>query len=201
MEYSNGIVGDMCVHMLDMVLAGMNVSDPVSVMAVGGKLAFPNDAAETPDTLTTVYDFGDFSFVWEHFMAMGTSPYFEEQGLPGVAFIGEKGILAINREKWKVIPQIENGEYLVSPIPEKRSNVSGLDEHTRNFLQCIKSRKDPNCTIEMGRNAALIAHLGNLAYRTNKKILWDKASQSTKISEADKLLRPDYRKPWSMPEE
>lgn len=199
-DYAGGLMTDWGVHMLDMVLAGMEVTDPLSVTAIGGKLAFPDNAAETPDTLTTVYDFGDFSFIWEQFMAMGTSPYFEEQGLPGVAFISEKGILAINRNTWKVIPQIENGQYLVNPIPERTSNGRGLDEHTKNFLECIKSRKDPNCTIEMGRNAALVAHLGNLAYRTGKKVNWDKASQTSDTAEANDLLSPVYRKPWILPE-
>lgn len=141
-------------------------------------MAFPLDASETPDTLTTVYDFGNFSLVWEQFMAMGTSPYFEDQGLPGVAFIGENGILAINRERWKVIPQIENGKYLTEAVPESRSTASGLDAHTRNFVDCIQSRKPTNCTIEMGRNAALVAHLGNIAYRTGEKLTWHADSQT-----------------------
>ena len=190
---------DWGVHMLDMVLAGMDATAPKSVVAIGGKLAFPNDAAETPDTLTTVYDFGDFSFIWEQFMAMGTSPYFDESGKPGVAFIGENGILAINRSNWKVIPQEENGKYLTPALPIQKSSSSGLDAHTRNFLECIKSRKDPNCTIEMGRNAALVAHLGNIAYRTGKKLDWDDSkSVITNEPAANSYLKPTYRAPWEM---
>ena len=170
-------------------------------MAIGGKLAFPNDAAETPDTLTTVFDFGTFSLVWEQFMAMGTSPYLSESGEPGVAFIGEKGILAINRNSWRVIPQIENGKYLVEAMPERKANGIGLDNHTKNFLECIKTRKSTNCTIEMGRNAALVAHLGNIAYRTGNKIFWDDKTQSiVQNKEAQALLKPTYRNPYTLPE-
>lgn len=199
-DYAGGLMTDWGVHMLDMVLAGMRVSDPVSVAAIGGKLAFPDNAAETPDTLTTVYDFGEFSLIWEQFMAMGTSPYFEDQGLPGVAFIGENGILAINRKTWKVIPQITDGKYLTEAIPERTSNGSGLDEHTKNFLDCIKTRRQPNCTIEMGRNAALIAHLGNIAYRTGKKIEWNSSSQKSSDAQANGFLKPNYRAPWQLPD-
>ncbi len=190
---------DWGVHMLDMVLAGMKVKAPKSVVAIGGKLAFPNDAAETPDTLTTVYDFGDFSFIWEQFMAMGTSPYLEESGEPGVAFIGQNGILAINRSSWKVIPMEEDGKYLTEVLPPRKNHANGLDAHTQNFLECIKSRKDPNCTIEMGRNAALVAHLGNIAYRTGTKLDWNEAEGSfTNTSVANDYLKPDYREPWKL---
>jgi predicted dehydrogenase len=198
-DYAGGLMTDWGVHMLDMVLAGMNATVPKSVVAIGGKLAFPNDAAETPDTLTTVYDFGNFSFIWEQFMAMGTSPYLEESGMPGVAFIGENGILAINRESWKVIPQIQNGKYLTPALPIQKSRTNGLDEHTKNFLECIKSRNDPNCTIEMGRNAALVAHLGNIAYRTGKKLDWDESTSMISNEKAvNNYLKPTYRAPWKL---
>lgn len=198
-DYAGGLMTDWGVHMIDMVLAGMKATAPKSVMAIGGKLAFPENAAETPDTLTTVYDFGDFSFIWEQFMAMGISPYLEEAGEPGVAFIGENGILAVNRLSWKVIPLQQDGKYLTEAMPPRRSHSSGLDAHTKNFFECIKSRKDPNCTIEMGRNAALVAHLGNIAYRTGKKLDWDD-NQSTIANEieANSYLKPNYRAPWKL---
>ncbi len=196
-DYAGGLMTDWGVHMIDMVLAGMQVTVPLSVMAIGGKLAFPNDAAETPDTLTTVYDFGSFSFIWEQFMAMGTSPYLEESGEPGVAFIGENGILAINRNSWMVLPQQEDGKFLIEALPRRRSSANGLDAHTKNFYDCIHSRKDPNCTIEMGRHAAMVAHLGNIAYRTGKKLEWDEEAGTFKnATGADTFLRPGYREPW-----
>ncbi len=198
-DYAGGLMTDWGVHMIDMVLAGMKVTDPVSVTAIGGKLAFPENAAETPDTLTTVYDFGHFSFIWEQFMAMGTSPYFDDQGLPGVAFIGTKGILAINRNEWKIIPLEEDGQYLTPTIPTRKSRGNGLDKHTENFLEAIKTRKLPNCTIEMGRNAALVAHLGNIAYRTGEKIFWNKETQMASSAGANQLLKPTYRAPWEIP--
>ncbi|MGB5360105.1 MAG: Gfo/Idh/MocA family oxidoreductase [Eudoraea sp.] len=198
-DYAGGLMTDWGVHMLDMVLLGMNATAPKSVVAIGGKIAFPNNAAETPDTLTTVYDFGNFSFIWEQFMGMGTSPYLEESGEPGVAFIGENGILAINRASWKVLPLQHDGKYLTEVLPPRKSRVSGLDAHTANFLECIKNRKDPNCTIEMGRNAALVAHLGNIAYRTGKKLQWnDVEGIVSNASEANAYIKPNYRSPWQL---
>lgn len=199
-DYAGGLMTDWGVHMLDMVLAGMDAKEPRSVMAIGGKLAFPNDAAETPDTLTTVYDFGDFSLVWEQFMAMGTSPYLDDVSEPGVAFIGEKGIIAINRVSWKLLPLQDNGKYLVNPIPPRRAYDNGLDNHTRNWLECIRERKTPNCSIEIGKDAAIVAQLGNIAYRTGRKLEWDADKRMFKNdAEANKLLKSDYRSPWVLP--
>jgi predicted dehydrogenase len=198
-DYAGGLMTDWGVHMIDMVLAGMKTTAPKSVVAIGGKLAFPDNASETPDTLTTVYDFGDFSFIWEQFMAMGTSPYLEDTGEPGVAFIGENGILAINRKQWQVLPLQVDGAYLTEALPPRISHENGLDAHTRNFLECIRSREKPNCTIEMGRNAALVAHLGNIAYRSGKKLVWKEADKNFGTqSDANKFLKPDYRQPWQL---
>ena len=132
-------------------------------------------------------------------MAMGTSPYLEETGEPGIAFIGENGILAVNRASWKVIPIAEDGKYLTEVLPPRKSTINGVDIHTQNFFECIQSRKDPNCTIEMGRNAALVAHLGNIAYRTGKKLVWDnEKGVITNTSEANAFLKPNYRTPWKL---
>ena len=74
-----------------------------------------------------------------------------------------------------------------------------MDAHTKNFFECIKSRKDPNCTIEMGRNAALVAHLGNIAYRTGKKLEWNEIEGLiSNTTEANGYLKPDYRAPWKL---
>jgi predicted dehydrogenase len=198
-DYAGGLMTDWGVHMIDMVLAGMQVTHPESVMAIGGKLAFPDNAAETPDTLTTVYDFGDFSFIWEQFMAMGTSPYLEDSGEPGVAFIGENGILAVNRKQWRVLPLEDDGMYRTPAIPPRISHESGLDAHTANFLHCIRTREQPNCTIGMGRNAAVVAHLGNIAYRTGQKLQW--LADDTRFAnsaDANAYIKPDYREPWKL---
>jgi predicted dehydrogenase len=198
-DYAGGLMTDWGVHMIDMVLAGMNATAPLSVSATGGKLAFPDNAAETPDTLTTVYEFSDFSFVWEQFMAMGTSPYLDDLGEPGVAFIGENGILAANRKRWKVMPLQEEGRFLTEALPERISRESGLDAHTSNFLECIRSRKEPNCSIEMGRNAALVAHLGNISYRTGEKLKWkDSERRIDNFASANKYVIPTYRAPWKL---
>ncbi len=84
-------------------------------------------------------------------------------------------------------------------MPPRYSTQSGLDAHTRNFLECIKSREPTHCTIEMGRDAALVAHLGNIAYRSGKKLEWQESSGSiTNFDDAVEYLKPEYRAPWKL---
>src|SRR5690606_25123097 len=74
-DYAGGLMTEWGVHMLDYALLGMKVSDPVSVIASGGKYADPNGASETPDTMNVVYAFDDFSIQWEHAIGIGLGPY------------------------------------------------------------------------------------------------------------------------------
>ena len=121
-------------------------------------------------------------------------------GLPGVAFIGNKGTLVIDRETWEVIPEVDQGQPLTAAVPVQSSKTNGLDHHTRNWLECIRSRQSPNCTIEMGRDAAVIAQLGNIAYRSGTKVYWDE-KKATVIHnpEARQLTKARYRSPWKLP--
>jgi hypothetical protein len=75
-----------------------------------------------------------------------------------------------------------------------------LDLHVINFLECIRTREKPNADIEIGAHIARIAHLGNIAYRTGRKIFWDAASNNIiNDPEASKLVNASYRPPWKVP--
>lgn len=197
-DYAGGLMTDWGVHMIDMVLAGMQVTTPISVSATGGKYANPESAAETPDTLHALYDFGDFSMLWEQSLGSAVGPYNRNQ--PGVAFVGTLGTLVIDRGQWEVLPEEEDGKFLTEKLPVQTSNGRGLELHTLNFLDCIKSRQPTNCTIEMGYAAALNAELGNIAYRTGNKVFWDgQKSEVIQNDEAHKLTQAYYRGPWKLP--
>lgn len=121
-------------------------------------------------------------------------------GMPGVAFIGNNGTLVIDRGTWDVYPEEEDGKFLMSSIPSQKSKSNGVDHHTLNFLECIKSRKQPNCTIEMGRNAALNAQLGNISHRLKNKVFWnEKANSFINDAKAGEMAKSHYRAPWKLP--
>ena len=118
-------------------------------MAIGGKLAFPDDASETPDTLTTVYDFGNFNLIWEQFMAMGTSPYLEESGEPGVAFIGENGILAVNRCQLESIAITARWKISYGGDSPKKKSCQWIGcPYQATFMSVLKAEKTPTVPLK-----------------------------------------------------
>jgi hypothetical protein len=72
----------------------------------------------------------------------------------------------------------------------------------KNFIECVKTRQKPVCEIQVGHDVALVAHMGNIAYRTGNKLYWDEGKNRFKNdAKADSFLKPGYRSPWKFPEE
>ncbi|MRS63535.1 Gfo/Idh/MocA family protein [Larkinella terrae] len=196
-DYAGGLMTDWGAHMIDMALSGMNVSAPKSVVALGGKYGFPDHASETPDTLQVVYDYGNFTLLWEQSLGTGRGPFDREHG---VAFIGNLGTVVIDRSKWELFPEVDAGNYLIPAMPAKFGNGKDLDRHTLNFVTCVRNRQKPNCPVEIGRDVALHAHLGNIAYRSGQKIVWDaEKNQIVGQEKANELVKAHYHNNWAIP--
>ena len=196
-DYAGGLMTDWGVHLLDYALYGMNVTAPQSIMASGGKFGYPDDACETPDLLQTVYTFKDFTVMWDHAIGIDDGAYGRTHGL---GFVGENGTLVVDRGGWEVIPERVGGKARMEPVELHRAyGEGGLNLHVKNHLECIKNRTPAKCAanIHIGAHIAKFAHLGNIAYRTGKKLTWD--GKSFHDREADSYLCKEYRKPWKLP--
>ncbi|PRD49012.1 Gfo/Idh/MocA family protein [Sphingobacterium haloxyli] len=193
-DYAGGLMTDWGVHMLDYALLGMKVSDPVSVMASGGKYADPDGASETPDTMNVVYEFKDFSIQWEHAIGIGLGPYDRNHG---VAFIGNNGTLILNRNGWEVIP--EKGKMEAVALQKPKDN--GLDVHMQNFVQAItkKDRGMVNAPIQVGAHIAVFCQMGNIAYRAGEKLYWDRAKRKFTDRKANNYLLAKYHNGYKIP--
>ncbi|WP_090627882.1 Gfo/Idh/MocA family protein [Parapedobacter indicus] len=193
-DYAGGLMTDWGVHMLDFALIGMKATTPKSIMATGGKFAYPNDAAETPDTLTTVYEFDDFTVQWEHANGIDGGPYGRNHG---VAFIGNFGTLVVDRGGWEVIPEGERME----AVPLQKSKDNGLDMHTANFIEVVRSRRLEalNAPVTAGAHIAIFSQMGNIAYRTGEKIYWNAQKGQFSSDAANKLLAADYHNGYRIP--
>ncbi len=195
-DYAGGLMTDWGVHLLDYALYGMNVTAPQTIMASGGKFGYPDDACETPDLLQTIYTFDGFTVLWDHAIGINDGAYGRTHG---VAFVGENGTLVVDRQGWEVIPEDVNGAKRMEPVElHKAYGAGGLNLHVKNHLECIKSRnRNCNANIEIGAHIAKFSQLGNIAYRTGKKLTWD--GKTFHDLEADKYLCKTYREPWKLP--
>jgi predicted dehydrogenase len=193
-DYAGGLMTDWGVHMLDFALIGMNVSDPRSIMAAGGKFAYPDDVEETPDTLTTLYEFDGFNVQWEHAIGIDQGPYNRGHG---VAFIGNNGTLVLNRQGWEVLPEGNRME----AVPLQRAKDDGLERHMNNFVEAIfaQDRTILKAPIEAGAHIAVLSQMGNIAYRTGKKLYWNKEKQQFSDKEANRYLAAAYHNGYTYP--
>jgi predicted dehydrogenase len=198
-DYAGGLMADWGVHMLDYALLGMDAKRPKTITALGGHFAY-EDARQTPDTLNVLYEFDDFAMSWEHSVCLGNGSY----GMGhGVLFQGNNGAVLVSRGGWQVIPEKEmkDGER-VDKIIEKPwvKGENSLDEHVANFLHVIRNGGTTNCTVEMGKEVAMVSHMGNIAHRTGEKLIWDDvANRFTNSEKANALLVPTYSDPWQLP--
>jgi len=193
-DYGNSELGNQGVHMLDVAmwgiqaLRGVDKCLPKHVSGSSG-IYWLNDAKEVPDTQVMTYDYGDLALVWELRSFQDAFPM--EGTTAGTAFYGTEGALFVDGAGWKV--HSKKGE--VGPS-EKAAGGS----HTRNFLECMKSRKPPNADVELGRLSTTLCHLGNICTRLKRDLHFNPAAENfANDQEANALLTKEYRAPYLLP--
>ena len=196
-DYAGGLMTDWGVHLLDYALLGMKATVPKSIDGLGGKFAYPELAEETPDTLTTLYEFDGFNLVWDSAMGIDNGSYGRDHG---IAFIGNNGTLILNRNGWEVVEEKQSKNKISEPLHPSSDN--GLQKHWINFVEVIKSRKMENlrCSIQAGAAVASVAQMGNISYRSGKKLYWnsEKAGFTDADVNASYLLKP-YHNGYTLP--
>jgi len=110
-------------------------------------------------------------------------------------FTGDRGTIHVSRGKIDALP----GDILKQPIGEKDFQVYPSTDHARNWLDCIKSRKEPICSAETGQRSAAVCHLANIGYELRRPLQWDPVKeQFVNDAAADKLLYRTPRGPWQL---
>jgi len=196
-DYAGGMMTDWGVHIVDYALYGMNEYAPKSVMSMGGKFAYPDDACETPDTQQAIFEFDDFTMLWDHGIGIDGGYYGRSHG---VGFVGNEGTLVVDRTGWEVIPEPKGGSPTLERVDLIRGDGKGLYTHMSNFTNAIRQGAELNCPVEIAAGVARTCHLGNIAYKTGRRLYWD--AENNKFMNdraADAFLVPEYRKPWKVP--
>ena len=209
MEYGNGIVGDMCIHMFDMTRWMLDLGWPKSVSSAGGILVDKKSKSNISDTQSATFDFGDLQVVWQH-RTWGDAP---DPKYPWSAiFYGDKGTLKAGLNSYDFIPS-GNGQPVhkdvvmeVDKFPtdknEREPHVMPANRaHMRNFLSAVANRTKPVADIEQGYISTASCILANMSMKLGRSLTWDPAKgQVIGDDEANKLLRRPYRAPWAHPE-
>ena len=212
MEYGNGIIGDMCIHMLDMVRWLLDLGWPTRVSSEGGILVDKQSKANISDTQTATFEFGELPVVWTH-RTWGHSP---DPKYPwGATLYGDKGTLKVSVNDYDFTPWgrqeptlsgkavFEDDKYPEDKTEKdlERHVASANRQHQRDFLRAIASRGKPVADIEQGHISTAACILANLSMQLGRSLAWDqKAQQIAGDEEANTLLRRPYREPWKHPE-
>lgn len=212
-DYSGGMMTDWGAHHLDIIHWAMGVDAPLSASAVGGRFCL-KDNCETPDTLTTIFQYPGFTVQFDNRVANARNV----EGRPnGIVFYGTNGTIVIDRESWEVVPehdpflppamdrveaQVKLGS-IVWPVGFDRSkkietvlrcqamretgikiDPSFQEVHVQNFLDCVRSRKLPVADVEIGHRSVTACHIGVIAYRLGRTVRWD-GKQETFIGDTE----------------
>ena len=210
MEYGNGIVGDMCVHMLDMTRWMMDLGWPRSVSSSGGILVDKASKANISDTQSATFDFGDVKVVWEH-RSWGQSP--DPKYDWGATFYGDKGTLKASVYSYDFTPASggaaihKDVTYEYEQFPEDRTEkdlerhvAPAIRYHMKNLLASIDTRSKPVADIEQGYISTSSCILANLSMDLGRTLVWDQAAgQIAGDAEANERLARPYRAPWKHP--
>jgi predicted dehydrogenase len=210
MEYGNGIVGDMCIHMLDMVRWMLGLGWPKRISSTGGIRVDKASKANIPDTQSVTFDFGDLTVHWQH-RTWGAP---EDPTYPwGATFYGDKGTLKESVFGYDFIPMgggtpiHRDVTYELEQYPEDKTEkdlekhiAPATRGHMKDFLAAIDSRGRPVADIEEGYISTTSCLLANLSMQLGRTLTWDpQAGKVLGDDEANRRLARPYRSPWTHP--
>lgn len=188
-DYSGGQQTNFGAHHLDIAQWGLGMDESGPTSVEGSAVFNPDGWYETPDTT-------DIKYTYANGIVMTCKQKLDTKNPDqGTEFIGEKGSLFVYRGGIITNPPELLKGVEIPKIVNSQANIS----HVTNFLDCVKSRKTPAADISIGHHSATVCHLGNIAVRTKKKIVWDPKTETiVGDPEASKWLMKEYRSPWTL---
>ncbi|MBD3267549.1 twin-arginine translocation signal domain-containing protein [bacterium] len=189
------------VHYFDTIRWCLDELAPVSISAHGGRFAVDDDRT-VPDTAEVIFELPQSLLVFGQYEASGGDAILHDaeiefRGTLGNMFTGaEGGGFIIEPTRWG---QFQEGGKKIEKQNSGDMDGDLTEQHIRNFVDCVKSRKQPNCDIETGHRSTTFAHLANISLATQSRLDWDPKNEViTNNKEANALLHYEYRKPWSL---
>jgi len=207
-DYSSQM-GNWGVHYMDVIRWLIGETAPVAVTAHGGKFAV-NDDRDIPDTMEVFFEFKSGAIVQFSIHEASSGG-----GIPGgeIELNGSKGSLVASQNGYRIIParpgQFQTWEKLVDAKSEElkgekdHGDLQIKEDSTANlvddFVECIRTGKEPLCNLENGHRSTSFAHLANISLAMQTRLEWDSVNERiTNNEKANELLHYQYREPWTL---
>ena len=211
MEYGNGIMGDMCIHMFDTVRWMLNLGWPKRISSTGGIYVQKDGKSNISDTQSAIFEYDDLNCVWQH-RTWGTPA---DPNYPwSFKLYGEKGTLSGSTMQYDFVPHGQGEKIHKDVVYEKEKYPEDLKEkdielnaapatrlHMLDLLDAIDKKSRPVADIAEGHISTACCILANISMQTGRPVVYDPAKKNIiGDAEATKLLERPYRKPWSHPD-
>lgn len=210
MEYGNGIMGDMCVHMLDTVRWMLKLGWPKSITSKGGIYVDKTGKSNIADTQSAIFEYDELECIWQH-RSWGTP---DDPEYPwAFKLYGDKGTLFGSTMKYDFIPNGKGEKIHKDVVYEKEKYPEDVNEpdielnaapatrlHMLDFLKAIDNKTRPVADIEEGHISTASCIIANLSMQLGRALRYDPVKKEfTGDPEANKLLKRAYRGPWVHP--
>ncbi len=211
MEYGNGIMGDMCVHMFDTARWMLGLGWPKRISSAGGIFVQKEGKSNIADTQTATFEYDNLNLVWQH-RSWGAPP---DPQYPWALFIyGEKGTLKASTMQADFIPMDKSAkpmhfdcfferEKYPEDVTEKDIELNAAPatrRHMLDFLAAVEKRSRPIADIEEGHISTASCILANVAMQVGRPLVYDPKEREVEDDrQANKLLRRAYRSAWQRP--
>lgn len=210
MEYGNGIMGDMCVHMLDAVRWTLQLGWPKRISSTGGIYVDKTGKSNIADTQSALFEFDDLNCIWQH-RSWGTPA---DPDYPWAYIIyGDKGTLKASTMRYDFVPAGKGEKIHKDVVYEREKYPEDLTEkgielnaapatrlHMLNFLEAIEKGGRPVADIEEAHISTASCILANMSMKLGRPLVYDPKTRTVPgDAEATALLQRPYREPWKHP--
>jgi predicted dehydrogenase len=201
MDYSGGWTPGMTPHIIDLPVWALDLGFPLNTSASGGRYVLKDDG-DIYDHHEVLWQYPDRTMTWMSSMANSYGFDFHGEPIPkrrlGIYFHGTNGTLYSDYSKHTIVPEGDKMKGMTVP-PQ---SIAASPGHEREWLDCVKSRKQPSCNPNYHVKIDAAINLSLLSLKLGRSIRFDPAKEKiVGDSEAAKMAVPNYRKPWKFPKE
>jgi predicted dehydrogenase len=198
MDFSGGWTPGMAPHIVDLPFWALELDYPTATSCSGGRYVI-RDAGDAPDTQEVLWQFPDRTMTWS--MSLANSFAFDfgrgtRARRLGIYFHGANGTLFSDYGTHKVVPEGDWMKESQTPVP----TIPASPGHEREWLDCLRSRRQPSCNPAYHGKIDIAIELANLSLKLGRTIHFDPATESiVGDKEAARMATPVYREPWRFP--